>query len=52
MSGIGEYLRAPASQQIRGKKKVAKATTINVKLRANIAGFGRKGPYYPSFMRL
>jgi hypothetical protein len=45
MSGLGEALRLSSGQQIRGKKKVAKATTINVKLRANIAGFGRKGLY-------
>jgi hypothetical protein len=43
MSGLEEALRLPAGQQIRGKKKLAKATTINVKLRTNIAGFGRKG---------
>lgn len=54
MSGLGEALRLPAGQQIRGKKKVAKATTINVKLRANVAGFGRKGsivPVPPGVMR-
>ena len=46
MSGLGQSFRMPAGHQIRGKKKVSKATTINVKLRTNIAGFGRKGMYY------
>jgi len=47
MAGLGESLQFPAGQQIRGKKKVAKATTIKVKLLRNIAGFGKKGSIVP-----
>ncbi|KAG0649726.1 hypothetical protein D0Z07_3901 [Hyphodiscus hymeniophilus] len=47
VSGLEDSLRSLSGQQIRGKKKLAKATTINVKLRANIAGFGRKGSIVP-----
>lgn len=43
MTGFAESLQFPAVQQVRGKKKVAKATTIKVKLLRNVAGFGKKG---------
>jgi ribosomal protein S14 len=34
---------ALSRQQVRGKKKVAKVTTIPVQLRVNVAGYGKKG---------
>jgi hypothetical protein len=51
IAGFGDALQFPVAQQIRGKKKLARATTIKVKLLRDIAGFGRKGlpssPYRP-----
>lgn len=34
---------SPSLTQVRGKKKLAKATSIAVRLREDIPGFGRKG---------
>ena len=37
--------RPLAQYQVRGKKKLAKRTTINVKLLADVRGYGPKGEY-------
>ncbi len=36
-------LAGPANQHVRGKKKIAKQTTIKVRLLADIPRYGRKG---------
>ena len=40
---LGEFIAFPASQQVRGKKKLAKIPTVHVQLLQNVPGYGRKG---------
>jgi hypothetical protein len=34
---------APGRQQVRGKKRLAKVTTVKVQLLQNVPGYGRRG---------
>lgn len=46
-SSLGDSFNIYASHQIRGKKKIAKISTIRVQLLQNVPGYGRRGAVIP-----
>ncbi|CAL3964157.1 unnamed protein product [Diplocarpon coronariae] len=44
---LGDALNLSTSQQVRGKKKLAKVSTVKVHLLQNIPGYGRRGSVIP-----
>ncbi|KAE8452338.1 hypothetical protein EG329_001038 [Mollisiaceae sp. DMI_Dod_QoI] len=46
-SSFENVINAPAGQQVRGKKKLAKVSTVKVHLLQNIPGYGRRGAVIP-----
>ncbi|KAI9738909.1 MAG: hypothetical protein M1818_005222 [Claussenomyces sp. TS43310] len=46
-AGFGDAWLAPARQQVRGKKKLAKVTTIKVRLLEDLPRYGRQGAIIP-----
>jgi hypothetical protein len=45
VGGLGESLQFLNGQQIRGKKKLAKVSTVKVHLLQNVPGYGRRGNF-------
>jgi hypothetical protein len=43
MGGSPDAFLSPAGQQIRGKKKLAKVSTVKVQLLQNMRGYGKRG---------
>ena len=43
---LGDSVSLSAGQQIRGKKKLAKISSVDVQLLQNVPGYGRRGELY------